>query len=208
MVTAVLALGTALVIGFVHALEVDHMVAVTAFVSRRPTVPAAVAFSLRWGLGHSLAVFLAGAILLATGVRWAPGLANLLEGAVGVALVTVGIWSLRTTHNLHPNQSPEHGPARRGITAVGLLHGLAGTSAVVALIPVTLLPARTLGMAYLALFGVGVTAGMIVFALAAAMTMRRAAGASLLWGRRVASVAGFGSITLGCWWLGRALLAA
>ena len=95
--TSVLALGTALVIGFVHALEVDHMVAVTAFVSRRPTVPAAVAFSLRWGLGHSAAVFLAGAILLATGVRWAPGQANLLEGTVGATLIAVGIWSLRTT---------------------------------------------------------------------------------------------------------------
>lgn len=205
--TAVLALGTALVIGFVHALEVDHMVAVTAFLSRRPTVAAAVAFSLRWGLGHSLAVFLAGAILLATGVRWAPGLANLLEGTVGVALVAVGIWSLRTTRNLHPNQPAEHGPVRHGITFVGLLHGLAGTGGVVALIPVTLLPSRTLGIAYLALFGVGVTVGMIVFTLAAAMTIRRAAGDSLLWGRRVASVAAIGSIALGCWWLGRALLA-
>lgn len=206
--TAVLALGTALVIGFVHALELDHMVAVTAFVSRRPAVPAAVAFSLRWGLGHSLTVFLAGAILLATGVRWAPGLANLLEGTVGVALVTVGIWSLRTTRNLHPNQPAEHGPAHRGITAVGLLHGLAGSGAVVALIPVTLLPARTLGIAYLALFGVGVTAGMIVFALAAAMTIRRTTGASLPRVRRVASLAGVGSIALGCWWLGRVVLAA
>ena len=128
--------------------------------------------------------------------------------AVGVALVAVGIWSLRTTRNLHPNQPAEHGPARRGITAVGLLHGLAGTSAVVALVPVTLLPTRTLGIAYLALCGVGVTTGMIVFAVAAAMTLRRAAGASLLLGRRVASLAGLGSIALGCWWLGRVLLAA
>jgi hypothetical protein len=208
MVTAVLALGTALVIGFVHALEVDHMVAVTAFVSRRPTVPAAVAFSLRWGLGHSLAVFLAGAVLLVSGLRWAPAYANLLEGAVGVALVAVGLWSLRTTRNLHPNQPAEHGHARRGITAVGLLHGLAGTSAVVALIPVTLLPERTLGMAYLALFGVGVTAGMIAFALAAAVAIRRATGDSLRWGKRIASLAGLGSIAIGCWWLGRAVLSA
>ena len=204
--TAVLALGTALLIGFIHALEVDHMVAVTAFVSRRPTVAAAVAFSLRWGLGHSLAVFLAGAILLATGVRWAPGMASLLEGTVGVALIAVGIWSLRTARNLHPDQPAEHVTERRGVTSVGILHGLAGTSAVVALIPVTLLPARTLGIAYLALFGVGVTAGMISFALVAALTMRHAAGSSVLWGQRVASLAGMGSIAVGCWWLGRALI--
>lgn len=205
--TGLLALGTALVLGFLHALEVDHMVSVTAFVSRRPTLPAAMAFSLRWGLGHSLAVFAVGAVLLVTGVRWTPGVDTLLEAAVGVALVAVGIWSLRTTRNLHPHQSAEHGAQRRGITSVGLLHGLAGTSAAVALIPVTLLPGKTLGFAYLALFGIGVTAGMIVFALVAAMTMRRAAGSSTVWGRRVVSWAGLGSIGVGVWWLARVALA-
>src|SRR4029079_13218267 len=136
------------------------MVAVTAFVSRRPTVPAALAFSLRWGLGHSIAVFTAGALLMATGVRWSPSLSGVLEGAVGVALVAVGIWSLRTARNLHPHQPTEHAAHRHGITSVGLVHGLAGTSAVVALVPVTLLHNTGLGLAYLALFGVGVTGGM------------------------------------------------
>jgi hypothetical protein len=202
-VTGLLALGTALVLGFLHALEVDHMVAVTAFVSRRPTVPAALAFSLRWGLGHSIAVFAAGAILLATGLSWSPSLSGVLEGAVGVALVAVGIWSLRTARNLHPHHPEEHGVHRHGITSIGLLHGLAGTSAVVALIPVTLLHDTGLGLAYLALFGVGVTAGMIAFAVVAALAMGRAAGDSVIWGRRVASLAGTGSIGVGLWWLSR-----
>ncbi|HEU5218870.1 MAG TPA: hypothetical protein VFU23_09435 [Gemmatimonadales bacterium] len=201
--TGLLALGTALLLGFLHALEVDHMVAVTAFVSHRPTVPAALAFSLRWGLGHSVAVFAAGAILLATGLSWSPGLSGVLEGAVGVALVAVGVWSLRTARKLHPLHPAEHAMHRHGITSVGLLHGLAGTSAVVALIPVTLLHDTGLGLAYLALFGVGVTAGMAVFAVVAALAMRRAAGDSLQWGRRVASGAGVGSVAVGLWWLGR-----
>ena len=201
--SGLLALGTALVLGFLHPLEVDHMVAVTAFVSRRPTVPAALAFSVRWGLGHSLAVFGAGAILLATGLRWSPGFSGVLEGAVGGALVAVGIWSLRTAGNLHPHHPAEHGADRHGITSVGLVHGLAGTSAVVALIPVTLLHDTGLGLAYLALFGVGVTAGMAMFAVVAALAMRRAAGDSLVWGRRVARYAGVGSIGVGLWWIGR-----
>ena len=205
--TGILALGTALVLGFLHALEVDHMVAVTAFVSRRPTLPAALAFSLRWGLGHSLAVFAAGAILLATGLSWSPGFSGVLEGAVGVALVAVGIWSLRTARKLHPHHPVEHGTHRHGITSVGLLHGLAGTSAVVALIPVTLLEDTGLGLAYLALFGIGVTGGMIVFALVAALTLGRAAANSELWGRRVTRYAGLGSIGVGLWWLGRVFAA-
>ena len=55
------------------------------------------------------------------------------------------------------------------------MHGLAGTTAAVALVPVTLLPGRALGLAYLACFGVGVTSGMATFALVAALAMRRAA---------------------------------
>jgi hypothetical protein len=205
-VTGLLALGTALVLGFLHALEVDHMVAVTAFVSRRPTVPAALGFSLRWGLGHSLSVFVVGAILLATGFTWSPSLSGVLEGAVGGALIAVGIWSLRTARNLHPHHPHEHGVHGHGITSVGLVHGLAGTSAVVALIPVTLLHDAGLGLAYLAVFGVGVTAGMIVFSVVAAVAMGRAAGDSVLWNRRIASGAAIGSMGVGLWWIVRVAL--
>ena len=96
-----LPLGTAFLLGFIHALEIDHMMAVTTFVSRKPTLATAFGFGLRWGIGHSLAVFVAGAVLLATGIRWSPGMERILEGTVGIALVGVGIWSLRTARNLH-----------------------------------------------------------------------------------------------------------
>jgi hypothetical protein len=231
-VTGLLALGTAFVLGFLHAMELDHMVAVTAFVSRRPALLTALGFGLRWGLGHSIAVLAAGAVLLATGLRWSPAMQPILEGAVGMALVAVGVWSLRTTRNLHLHAPPEHGDHAHlhvhrgagqthihphgpglgtahhhphGITAVGLLHGLAGTSAVVALVPVTLLPSAGLGIAYLAAFGVGVTLGMILFAAVAAYAMRRATARSLVWGRRVTSGAAVASLVVGVWWVGRAV---
>jgi len=223
-VTALLALGTALVLGFVHALEIDHMVAVTAFVSRRPALLTAAGFGARWGLGHSLAVLGAGTVLLATGLHWSPRVGTLLEGAVGVALVGVGAWSLRAARNLHLHPPAEHGnhghlhvhgrPAaahthghpHQGIIAVGLLHGLAGTSAVVALVPVTLLRPAGLGLAYLAAFGVGVTGGMSLFAVVAAAAMRQAAERSVRWGRRVTGAAGLASIGVGLWWLGSVAL--
>jgi cytochrome c biogenesis protein CcdA len=238
-VSALLALGTALVLGFVHALEIDHMAAVTAFVSRGPALQRAAGFGARWGLGHSLAVLGAGAVLLATGLHWSPGVGTILEGAVGVALVGVGAWSLRAARNLHLHPPAEHGDhahlhlhkgapperhhahpnpeaeppshphphdhthqrAAQGITAVGFLHGLAGTSAVVALVPVTLLRPAGLGLAYLVAFGVGVTAGMALFALIAAAAMRQAAERSVRWGKRVTGAAGVASIAVGAWWL-------
>jgi len=60
MWTDAIALGTAAMLGCLHALEVDHLVAVSTFVSRRPTAAAAVRFGFRWGFGHSLAVLAAG----------------------------------------------------------------------------------------------------------------------------------------------------
>ena len=205
--SGLLPLGTAFLLGFIHALEIDHMMAVTAFVSRRPTLATAFGFGLRWGIGHSLAVFVAGAVLLATGIRWSPGMETILEGTVGIALVGVGIWSLRTARNLHRQDPSEHRAHGHAVASLGVMHGLAGTTAAVALVPVTLLPGRALGLAYLACFGVGVTAGMATFALVAALAMRRAADRAPAAVERMARWAGAGSIAVGIWWLGRVLLA-
>jgi hypothetical protein len=94
-------LATALVLGFLHALEIDHMLAVTAFVSRRPPLATAAGFGLRWGVGHSLAVLALGGILLATGVRWPEQWTR--YGEAGVGLMLTPTWSPQT-RNLHSIQ--------------------------------------------------------------------------------------------------------
>jgi len=246
---------TALMLGFLHALEVDHMVAVTTFVTGRPSLARAARFGFRWGVGHSLAVILAGGALLVTGLRWPARFDAVGEGLVGAMLVGLGIWALRSSRGLHLHPPEEHGdhahlhlhrdagpvhhhhgppataphqhrrdhhhhdhagrhehgaheerPAgtRKGITLVGLMHGLAGTSAVVALIPVTLIDRLGVGLAYLVAFGAGVTAGMVLYATVAAFAMRQAAARSVVWGQRVARAAGVAGIVVGAWWVIRA----
>jgi ABC-type nickel/cobalt efflux system permease component RcnA len=226
-----IALGTAAMLGCLHALEVDHMVAVSTFVSRRPTAAAAVRFGLQWGLGHSLAVLAAGGLLLATGLRWPARFDAYGEGLVGLMLVGLGIWALISARKLHLHPSEEHGdhahlhlhgsgqphahphgpstPADRphdhgGITLVGLLHGLAGTTGVVALVPISMMDRVGLGLGYLTCFGIGVTVAMTLFALSAAGAMRRATGQSLAWGRRTIALVGICGIAVGGWWLVRA----
>jgi hypothetical protein len=229
MSTDAIAIGTAIMLGFLHALEVDHMVAVTTFVSRRPSIHSAARFGLRWGVGHSLAVLLAGGVLLATGVRWPERYDAVGEGLVGLMLVGLGGWAVAAARKLHLHAAEEHGdhthlhvhgsggphvhphhdarPGRHdhgGITLVGLLHGLAGTTGVVALVPVAMMDRVGLGLGYLTAFGIGVTASMTLFAVAAAVLMRRATRASLVWGRRSVTLVGVAGIGVGLWWTAHA----
>ena len=227
-----LVLGTACVLGVLHALELDHMVAVTVFVSRRPDPAAAARFGARWGIGHSLAVLAAGAVLLVTGVRIPARFDAAGETVVGLMLLGLGAWALLSARKLHLHSAEEHGghahvhlhsgahgehehPHRSGadkstdhthgsITLVGLLHGLAGTSGVVALVPVTLMDRATIGLGYLAAFGVGVTLAMTIFALVAAIAVRRASRSSLVWGRRIVEGIAVAAIGVGGWWIARA----
>lgn len=238
------ALGTAFLLGLAHAIEVDHMIAVTAFVSTRPALRSAAGFGLRWGLGHSLAVFLAGGILIATGLRWPAGYDQLGEGLVGGLLVAVGVWAMLRarklhlhapeehgdhahlhahraaatthTHGHHEHSAPAHPPVghhhhhaphrdRHGITVVGLMHGLAGTSAVVALVPVTLMDRKIVGLGYLVAFGLGTIVAMTAYAVVAAAALRRASAGSLKWGRMLGRFVGMGSIGVGLWWIWRAV---
>jgi ABC-type nickel/cobalt efflux system permease component RcnA len=253
-------LGTACVLGFLHALEIDHMLAVTTFVTRRPKLAVAAGFGARWGLGHSIAVLLAGGLLLATGLKLPARFDALGEAVVGLMLVGLGLWAWRSAARLHLHTPEEHGghahvhvhgagtdahpheharghahvhaqgqahhaaPAHQhhhhhdhphphahacheheGITLVGLMHGLAGTSAVVALVPVTMLQSLPVGFGYLVMFGVGVTAAMTIFAMVAAYAMRQAAERSLAWGRRAARLVGSAGIVVGAWWVLRAV---
>jgi ABC-type nickel/cobalt efflux system permease component RcnA len=243
-----LPLATALLLGFQHALEADHMVAVTTFVAGRPSAPGAVRFGFRWGFGHSLAVLAFGGLLLVTGLRWPARYDALGEALVGIMLVGLGLWAIRTARKLHVHLPAEHGdhlhlhahpapaPAHQhghdphhphqhdaahaarhapaaveagphlhthghGITLVGLMHGLAGSTAVVALIPVTMIGRLDVGLAYLAVFGVGVTLAMMLYASIAAYAVRQAADRSVLLGRRLSQAVGLAGILVGAWWV-------
>lgn len=209
------------------------MLAVTTFVAGRPALRSAAVFGLRWGLGHSVAVMALGGALLATGLRWPAHYDAIGEGLVGLMLVGLGLWAFRSSRNLHLHPPAEHGDhahlhvhadgaghahphapgagaghhhhaAGHGITLVGLMHGLAGSSAVVAILPVTFLGSVGLGLAYLAAFGAGVTAGMILYAAVAALAMQRAASHSMMWGRRLTGMVGVVGVLVGGWWILRA----
>ena len=89
-IVAVLLLGFGL--GLVHALDADHVMAVSALASLRPRLSQCFGFALRWGLGHGATLLLLGGSALVLGVALPPSLAEGVERIVGVVMVALGAW--------------------------------------------------------------------------------------------------------------------
>lgn len=205
----VLPLATALVLGFGHALEPDHMAAVTTFVARRPRPSEAIRFGVHWGIGHSAAILAAGGVLILLDLQVPHGIARGLEFGVGGMLLLLGCWLLwGILHDRAHRHHHAHGHAHSHThtTWVGAAHGLAGTAPLIALLPVTLAASPWLAGAYLLFFGVGTTLGMAVYALVAGVVFSQA-------GARVPRLAGglraataLGSAALGVFWMYGALV--
>jgi sulfite exporter TauE/SafE len=203
----VLAPMAALVAGFAHALEPDHMAAVTTFVSRRPRPLQAIGFGIRWGAGHSAAILVVGCILIALNVRLPEVLARGLEFGVGMMLLGLGLWLLwnvlherahRATDDGHGHAHHHH---RDGSLWVGLAHGLSGTAPLVAALSATVAGSAASAALYLLLFGVGTTLAMALYALVAGLVFDQA-------GHRVPALTGWlrgatalGSAAIGVLWM-------
>lgn len=90
-------LGLGFLLGMQHALEADHIAAVSSIAARRAHVSDIVKHGLTWGLGHTLTlfVFAGAAILLGQAIpEW---LSRPIEAAVGLMLIGLGahvLWRL------------------------------------------------------------------------------------------------------------------
>lgn len=217
MTALFLSYATALVLGGLHALEADHMAAVTSFAVRRPGLREAVRFSVRWSVGHGGAVVLIGTGLILLGVHMPGGAADWLERLVGAVMVGLGAWTFRGARELHAH-THSHGDGRshahlhshaivddhdhgHAVTAVGLLHGLAGSGAAVALIPLVAFDSPISGFFFLVLFAIGTIGGMAMYGLLAGFVVGRTAGRSVGLARLLARVTGTITILIGLVWL-------
>jgi sulfite exporter TauE/SafE len=198
---------TALIAGFAHALEPDHMAAVTTFVSRHPRPREALAFGVRWGLGHSAAILGVGLVLILLRLQIPEVVVRGLEFGVGGMLLALGLWLLWTllhgrAHELVSHKGHTHTHSHRGATTwVGVAHGLAGTAPLIALLPVALSRSPWSAGAYLILFGVGTVVAMGLYALVAGVVFGRAGTRfpGLAGGMRIATA--LGSAALGVVWM-------
>jgi nickel/cobalt transporter (NicO) family protein len=216
MSTLLLTYSTALLLGSLHALEADHMAAVTSFAVRRPSLRAAVRFGVRWAVGHGGAIILVGAALIVLGVNLPDAATTWLERMVGVVMIGLGAWTIRGAAAIHVHEhrhaghthahihshaladDHDHGHA---VTAVGLIHGLAGSGAAVALIPVVGFDSPGPAILYLVVFALGTIAAMAVYGLLAGMVVGRAAERSLGLARGLARATGAFTVLVGLVWV-------
>ncbi|MEM6785090.1 MAG: urease accessory protein [Bacteroidota bacterium] len=159
-------------IGLAHAFEADHLLAVGSIVSKRRSVWAAARDGIFWGLGHTTTILIIGLVLIVGRATFMEGWFGYFEAAVGVMLIGLGVWRLavywRTGSALGHTHDDEghHKEGRHPHTmaySVGLVHGLAGSGALVLLV-MTEIASVWQSMVYLALFGLGSAVGMLAAA--------------------------------------------
>ncbi|MGB7220105.1 MAG: hypothetical protein WBD07_15010 [Vicinamibacterales bacterium] len=211
--------GLGSLLGMRHALEPDHLAAVSTLIAREAGSRRAAFLGMCWGVGHTFSLLLVGVVLVILRAEMPARVSNLFEFFVALMLIALGARAVflsarrgvagpphvhhhgRLVHS-HPGV-PEHVHighwtlARRPLL-VGAIHGLAGSGALTALV-LTTLPTTAARLAYMALFGLGSTLGMAALSGLLGWPLARM-GAHHAVARTVSMVVGCVSIGLGVAW--------
>jgi hypothetical protein len=176
-----------LITGLRHAMEVDHITAVSTIVAAgksQKRLRRAPLLGALWGLGHTASLFAAGLAVLLLAVSIPEKVSGTMEIGVGVMLVFLGVTTLtgfnvgrfvrgmfgRQTHDhvhvhkdtgivhSHDHDHHDHRHGHKSLL-VGMVHGMAGSGALM-LVVLSTINSVPLGLAYIAIFGAGSIASM------------------------------------------------
>ncbi len=185
--TVATALAGGFVLGLRHALDPDHLVAVSTIVSTHNSLRRSSLIGTFWGLGHSASLLGVGLLIILLRVSIPDNVLPWMEAPVAAMLIILGVSATRRAlrergvqihrhvheHDDHPHehvhvhlgdeQNHNHGLLRLGRRpfAVGLVHGFAGSAAVTLLV-LTKVPSIALGLVYMGVFGIGSIGGMLI----------------------------------------------
>lgn len=180
-------LGLGFMLGLRHALDGDHVAAVSTVLAQRPSLKASGLIGFSWGIGHTLILLLVGLVVLWFRVPVPDLLAQAAEGAVGVMLIVLGgllgmklfkeRWHVHQhdhdgTRHVHLHSHAvrvDHGHPHWWTESVrplciGMAHGLAGSAALLLLV-VSSAGSVAEGLTYIAVFGCGSILGMMLIGL-------------------------------------------
>ena len=171
-VDSLLALG--FVLGLRHAIEADHLAAISTIVTERRSLLSSLLVGASWGFGHTLALLIAGVGVLLLRYQMTDRMAHAFELCVGIMLVLLGANVLRTlvhrgaSHSHDHTTVAPHSHSDVWLVArpllVGMVHGLAG-SAPLLLLTLAVVSSPLAAFSYIAVFGVGSMMGMAIMSV-------------------------------------------
>ena len=153
-------------IGMRHALDGDHLAALSVLIVEKPSIRRAAKQGALWGMGHSLTLFLMGVAVIVLDLQLSVQLASVLELLVGVMLIGLGAGLLRRFSQPEPRATPHR------VLGIGFMHGLAGSSALI-LLTLSNIQTTSLALGYIGLFGLGSILGMVLVSVALAWPLHR-----------------------------------
>lgn len=187
-------------VGMRHAVEADHVAAVASLATGSHSLRQTVIQGAVWGVGHTITLFLFGSIALMMDSVIPELMAARLEFAVGIMLVLLGLDVLRRLYrkrvHFHTHQHPggvqhfhahahqqkqahdEHAHQHEHVRLfpmrallVGLMHGMAGSAALIILTLNTVQSPLT-ALFYMAFFCIGSILGMALLSCVIAIPLR------------------------------------
>ncbi|MGI9106817.1 MAG: nickel/cobalt transporter [Pyrinomonadaceae bacterium] len=209
-------------LGLKHAVEADHLAAVSTIVSERKSILSSSLVGGLWGIGHTISLFVVGVIVILLHVKISERVAQGLEFGVALMLVALGINALnklssggklhahRHEHGDHlhvhphlhdgapePHRSTHHGLrlGKRPLL-IGMVHGLAGSAALMLLVLSTI-SAPLVGLVYIVIFGIGSIGGMMLMSALVGLPLRLAANSSARANVAMRGLAGLFSLCFG-----------
>ncbi|MDQ0219553.1 urease accessory protein UreH [Peribacillus cavernae] len=159
-------LGIGFLLGIKHALEPDHVIAVSTIVGKHKTIWRSSLLGFFWGLGHTLTLLLVFLVLALTKEAISETWSLLFELVVGVMLVYLGIISFRSSHSKKKLSTEKGYKSENRLflksMVIGQIHGMAG-SAAMTLIALSVVDSIKDAFVYISLFGIGTIIGMLLF---------------------------------------------
>jgi len=211
------------VLGLRHALDADHLAAVSTFVTEEKSLLRSSMIGISWGMGHTAALMVFGLGVAAFRLAITPRFSQLLEFIVGCMLIGLGagvLFKLARGSALHAHTHAHDGVAHTHLHVhvaepqhqhqhqhrtlrfggrpfvVGVVHGLAGTAALM-MVVVGALPSMFLAAIYILIFGVGSIGGMVIMSLLMSVPLALAANRLRILERAIRLIAGLFSLGFG-----------
>ena len=147
--------------GLEHAFEADHLLAVNTLVSHRENLKQSLKDGVFWGIGHTTTIFLVGILMIGFKLNIGENIFKNFEAGVGIMLIFLGIYRMSKLY--FPKQHNHTHNTSRAAFGVGLIHGLAGSGALVVLV-ISQMKTPFEGLMYILIFGLGSIFGMFLAA--------------------------------------------